>query len=173
MLDSTGGSSSGDNYPVNTVTIGYVPEPQLNWLKGVLADNSAGKNLPVIVFLHPFLYPVFTGDDHYMCKNHSSVRSILEADKNVIAVFNGHHHPGAQGWWEDTKENPYSNDYRSATGGFGVKHNGIKYYNLRGSIIGWGSNPSGPVQKPSNVYYVLTVKKGASVSVEVRSFRTN
>jgi alkaline phosphatase len=173
VLDSTGGNPSVDNYPMNTVTIGYVPRTQLNWLKGVLAKNRSGKNMPVIVFIHPFLYPIFTEDDHYMCKNHSSVRNILEADKNVIAVFNGHHHPGAQGWWEDIKDNPYSNDYHTATGVFGAKYNGIKYYNLRGSIIGWGSNSAGPIEKSSNVFYVLKVKKGISVSVEVQTFRTN
>ena len=177
VLDSSGSAVSGDAYLMNTTGItgtGYVPQKQLDWLKGVLADNTAGKNMPVIVFIHPFLYPIFTGSNYYMCKNHSSVRSILEADKNVIAVFNGHHHPGAQGWWEDINNNPKSNVYHIATGVFGEKYNGIKYYNLRGSIIGWGSDPSGPIEKPSNIYYVLTVnKKGSSISIEVKSFRTN
>ena len=175
-LDSSGSAISGDNYLMNTTGIngtGYVPQKQLDWLKGVLADNTAGKNMPVIVFIHPLLYPVLTGSAHYMCKNHASVRSILEADKNVIAVFNGHHHPGAQGWWADTHDNPDSNVYHTANGVFGAQYNGIKYYNLRGSIIGWGSDPSGPIEIPSNVYYVLTVKKGLSVSIEVQSFRTN
>jgi hypothetical protein len=101
------------------------------------------------------------------------VRDILEADDNVIAVFNGHHHPGAKSWWEDTHDDPDSNVYHTATGVFGEEHNGIRYYNLRGSIIGWGSDSSGPIEEPSNVYYVLTVKKGQSISIEVESFRTN
>ena len=108
-----------------------------------------------------------------MCKNHASVRNILESDKNVIAVCNGHHHPGAHGWWEDTQDNPFSNVYHSATGVFGETYNGIKYYNLRGSIIGWGSDSARPMEKPSNAYYVLTVKKGSSVSLEVTTYRTN
>ena len=175
-LDSSGSGIPGDNYLMNTTGIngsGYVPQKQLNWLEGVLADNSAGENWPVIVFIHTFLYPVFKGNNYYMCRNHSSVRSILEADKNVTAVFNGHHHPGAQGWWEDIDDDPDSNVYHTATGVFGAKHNGIKYYNLRGSIIGWGSDFARPIEKPSNVYYVLTVKKGSSISIEVKSFRTN
>jgi len=175
-LDSSGSRLSGDNYLMNTTGIdgtGYVTQKQLNWLEGVLEENTANENLPVIVFIHTLLYPIFTGNDYSTCKNHSSFRSIRESDKNVIAVFNGHHHPGAQGWWEDTKDDPYSNVYHTAIGVFGKKYNGIKYYNLRGSIIGWGSDSAGPIEKPSNAYYVLTVKKGASVSVEVQSFRTN
>jgi len=176
VLDSSGSGLSEDNYQMNTMGIdgtGYVPQKQLNWLKGVLADNTSGKNMPVIVFIHPLLYPIFTGTNYYMCKNHSSVRSILEADKNVIAVLNGHHHPGAQGWWEDIDDDPDSNVYHTATGVFGVKYKGIKYYNLRGSIIGWGSDSAGPIEKPSNAYYVLTVKKGLSISIDVKTFRTN
>ena len=176
VLDSSGSAVSGGSYLMNSTGIdgtGYVPQKQLDWLTGVLADNADDQNLPVIVFIHPFLYPIFTGNNYYMCKNHASVRSILEADKNVIAVLNGHHHPGAHGWWEDTKDDPDSNVYRSATGVFGTKYKGIKYYNLRGSIIGWGSNFAGPVEKPSNAYYVLTVRKGDSFSIEVKSFRTN
>jgi len=176
VLDSSGSGVSGDNYLINTngiIGTGYVPQKQLNWLTGVLADNSAGENMPVIVFIHPFLYPIFTGNKYYMCINHSSVRSILEADKNVIAVFNSHHHPGALNWWDDIYNNPKSSSFHTATGVFGKKYNGIEYYNLRGSIIGWGSDHAGPIQRPSNIYYVLTVKKGASISLEVESFRTN
>lgn len=176
VLDSSGSGVSGDNYLMNTTGIngsGYVPQKQLDWLEEVLADNTAGKNMPVIVFIHTFLYPIFTGTNYYMCRNHSSVRTILQADENVIAVFNGHHHPGAQGWWEDTEDNPDSNVYHTPTGVFGVTYKGIKYYNLRASIIGWGSDSAGPIEKPSNAYYVLTVKKGLSISIDVKIFRTN
>ena len=176
VLDSSGSGVSGDNYLMNTTGIngsGYVPQKQLDWLEEVLADNAAGTNMPVVVFLHTFLYPIFSGTNYYMCRNHSSVRSILQADENVIAVFNGHHHPGAQGWWEDTEDDPDSNEYHSATGVFGAQYKGIKYYNLRGSIIGWGSDSAGPIEKRSNAYYVLTVKKGLSISIDVQSFRTN
>jgi hypothetical protein len=152
---------------------GFVPQKQLDWLEDVLENNRSGENRPVIVFIHPFLYPVFKGYNYYMCRNYSDVKDILEADDNVIAVFNGHHHPGAQSWWEDIKDDPDSNVYNTATGVFGEKHNGIRYYNLRGSIIGWGSDSAGPIEEPSNAYYVLTVKKGQSISIEVESFRTN
>ncbi len=175
-LDSSGSGPLEDNYLINFSGIngtGYVPQKQLDWLEGVLADNRSGENLPVMVFIHTFLYPVFTGNNYYMCRNHSDVRKILEADDNVIAVFNGHHHPGAQGWWEDTNNDPDSSVYHTATGVFGKKRNGIRYYNLRGSIIGWGSDSAGPTEEPSNAYYVLTVKKGESISIEVEIFQTN
>ena len=41
------------------------------------------------------------------------------------------------------------------------------------SIIGWGSNAADPIEKPSNAYYVLTVKKGSSISIKVESFQKN
>ncbi|MGA1840391.1 MAG: metallophosphoesterase family protein [bacterium] len=175
-LDSSGTNALRDNYLMHTTGIngtGFVPGKQLDWLEDVLADNRDGENMPVIVFIHPFLYPEFMGNNYYMCRNYLDVRDILEADDNVLAVFNGHHHPGADGWWEDTQDNPDSNVYHAATGVFGEKHKGIKYYNLRGSIIGWGSDSSGPIEEPSNVYYVLTVERGESISIKVETFSTN
>ncbi|MGA1864518.1 MAG: metallophosphoesterase family protein [bacterium] len=175
-LDSSGNNALRDNYLMYTTGIngtGFVPRDQLEWLKDVLTDNRDGENMPVIVFIHPFLYPEFMGNNYYMCRNFLDVRDILEADDNVLAVFNGHHHPGAHSWWEDSKNDPGSNVYHDATGVFGEKHKGIKYYNLRGSIVGWGSDSSDPIEKPSNVYYVLTVEKGESISLKVDTFRTN
>jgi hypothetical protein len=175
-LDSSGSKALRDNYLMHTTGIngtGFVPQEQIEWLEEVLEENRNGENMPVIIFIHPFLYPEFKGNNYYMCRNYLDVLDILEADDNVMAVLNGHHHPGAHGWWEDTEDDPDSNIYHDATGVFGEKHNGIKYFNLRGSIIGWGSDSEGPIEEPSNAYYVLTVEKGESFSVKVESFRTN
>lgn len=63
-----------------------VPATQLDWLKADLAAQS----MPTIVFIHQRL----DGEGSLYVKNAASVRSILESQGNVLAVFQGHDHPG-------------------------------------------------------------------------------
>lgn len=71
-------------------TKAYVPDEQLDWLAKELAESDK----PVIIFIHQLL-DSFSGlyDDIYV-KNAGKVRPILESSGNVLAVFQGHHHPG-------------------------------------------------------------------------------
>ena len=66
----------------------YVIEQELNWLQTDLASSD----LPTMVFSHQTLNREDTQDHNI--KNSSTVRSILEADGDVIACFAGHDHAG-------------------------------------------------------------------------------
>jgi len=84
-----------------------VPAHELAWLR----QELAGSRGPVVVFIHQLL----DGTGAVYVKNAPDVRQILEASGRVLAVFQGHHHPGA-----------YSH------------LNGIHYYTLPGLIEGHG-----------------------------------
>jgi hypothetical protein len=86
-----------------------VPAIELDWLRQDLAASRG----PVIVFIHQLL----DGTGSVYVKNAPEVRQILEASGRVLAVFQGHHHPGA-----------YSHI------------NGIHYYTLKGLIEGHGED---------------------------------
>jgi len=86
-----------------------VPARELDWLRQDLAASRG----PVIVFIHQLL----DGTGVVYVKNATEVRQILERSGKVLAVFQGHHHPGA-----------YSHV------------NGIHYYTLRGMIEGHGED---------------------------------
>jgi hypothetical protein len=86
-----------------------IPAAELDWLRKDLAASRG----PVVVFIHQLL----DGTGSVYVKNASEVRQILEASGKVLAVFQGHHHPGA-----------YS--YIS----------GIHYYTLKGVIEGHGED---------------------------------
>ncbi len=86
-----------------------VPATELDWLR----QDLAASHDPVIVFIHQLL----DGTGSVYVKNAPEVRQILEASGRVLAVFQGHHHPGA-----------YS--YIS----------GIHYYTLKGMIEGHGAD---------------------------------
>jgi hypothetical protein len=86
-----------------------VPATELDWLR---QDLAAARG-PVVVFIHQLL----DGTGSVYVKNASEVRRILEASGRVLAVFQGHHHPGA-----------YSHI------------NGIHYYTLKGMIEGHGDD---------------------------------
>jgi hypothetical protein len=88
-----------------------VPARELDWLR---QDLAAGHG-PVIVFLHQLL----DGTGSVYVKNATEVRQILEPSGRVLAVFQGHHHPGA-----------YS------------QINGVHYYTLKGMIEGHGEENS-------------------------------
>ncbi len=84
-----------------------VPAPQLEWLKQELGAAIE----PVIVLVHQRL----DGDGPTSIRNRIAVRERLEASGKVLAVFQGHDHPG----------------YHTAI-------HGIHYYTLRAVIEGSG-----------------------------------
>ncbi len=63
-----------------------IPPKQLNWFKKDLASSTR----PVIIFVHQQLD--VTGSTGV--KNGPEVRQVLQDSKRVLAVFQGHHHPG-------------------------------------------------------------------------------
>jgi len=64
-----------------------VPPAELNWLR----DDLAAARGPVIVFIHQPL----DGIGNTYANNAENVRQILEQSGKVLAVFQGHHHPGS------------------------------------------------------------------------------
>jgi len=63
-----------------------IPPEELEWLK----KDLAGSSKPAIVFVHQQLdVKRNTG-----VKNAPAVRKVLQDSKRVLAVFQGHHHPG-------------------------------------------------------------------------------
>lgn len=84
-----------------------IPSAELAWLRRELAEAPGS----VIVFIHQRL----DGVGEVYVKNADKVRQVLEASGKVLAVFQGHHHPGG-----------YSNI------------TGIHYYTLKALIEGAG-----------------------------------
>lgn len=73
-----------------TWTETYIPKEEIAWLKEELAES----NKPVILFIHQML-DSFSDIDKDLCVNNApEIVSLLENSGNVIAVFQGHHHPG-------------------------------------------------------------------------------
>jgi hypothetical protein len=71
-----------------------IPADEINWLKTDLQANK----LPVIVLGHQYLNPAEQVDPLFdpahTVKNAADVRSILENNGKVLAVFAGHYHDG-------------------------------------------------------------------------------
>ena len=85
-----------------------IPNAEMDWLKKDLAA-AAGRS---IVLVHQPL----AGTEYEYVNNAGQVRGILEESKKVLAVLQGHHHPG---------------DY--------IEKNGICYYTLRAMVEGPGA----------------------------------
>ncbi len=66
----------------------WIPQEQLDWLEADLAASD----LPTVVFTHQVLHR--DGTEDHTIKNADAVRSILEKDGQVLAVFSGHDHRG-------------------------------------------------------------------------------
>jgi alkaline phosphatase len=64
-----------------------IPQAQIDWLTTDLASASG----PVIVFVHQLL----DGEGSVYIDNAPAVRTVLETSGKVVAVFQGHHHPGS------------------------------------------------------------------------------
>jgi len=88
-------------------TDSYIPPAELAWLQ---ADLQAAAG-PVLVFVHQCL----DVEPPYGVKNAAEIRQTLEASGRVLAVLQGHHHPGG---------------YRQI--------NGIHYGTLRAMVEGAG-----------------------------------
>jgi len=102
-------SSDGTDYDHGNFswTDANIPEAEIAWLYQDLASARG----PVIVFVHQLLDGV--GD--YYVNNASEIREILEASGKVLAVFQGHHHPGGYN-----------------------QMGGIHYYTLRAMVVDSG-----------------------------------
>jgi len=66
-----------------------VPEEELRWLRNEL--DGAEK---AVVFVHQMLDSFAMKEKEYFVINSDEVRNILEEKGNVLAVFQGHYHPG-------------------------------------------------------------------------------
>ena len=70
----------------------FIPEQELAWLKADLAANDA----PTMIFCHQLLQvPAANIEPPHAVANAAKVRAILESNKHVLAVFQGHYHHGS------------------------------------------------------------------------------
>ena len=104
-----------------------IPARQLTWLEAELAVSRE----PAIVFVHQRL----DGSGHASIRNREDVRRVLERPGRVLAVFQGHDHPGGY-----------------------TLINGIHYYTLRAVIEGTGeaSNAYALVDVSANLGLTVT-----------------
>ncbi len=63
-----------------------IPPAETEWLRGDLLGNKK----PVVVFVHQRL----DGDGDTTIRNAAEIRGILEENRNILAVFQGHDHAG-------------------------------------------------------------------------------
>jgi alkaline phosphatase len=69
----------------------YIPKEQIEWLNKELTKHSKE---PTLVFLHQML-DSFSDISKDLCVgNAEEVVAVLERHSQVLAVFQGHHHPG-------------------------------------------------------------------------------
>ncbi len=76
-------------------TYSMIPDDQKKWLQHEL-DND---QLPVIVFVHQLLDYFSSAPKNVYIKNAEEIVGILEKSKNVLGVFQGHHHHGNYGFF--------------------------------------------------------------------------
>lgn len=97
--------------PYGEVRFGWkdanIPPEELEWLK----EDLASTDKPVIVFVHQLL----DGEGGHYVNNAGEVRQILQTNKNILGVFNGHNH-----------------------GGQYTRIEGIHYYTLKAMVEGSG-----------------------------------
>lgn len=72
-------------------TSAWLPEEQLGWLDKELTDNSRKHTL---IFIHQMLDRFSDIDKNLCVGNGDEAVAILEKHPQVLAVFQGHHHPG-------------------------------------------------------------------------------
>lgn len=68
----------------------YIPKHQIDWLKKELKGNRK----PVVIFIHQLLDSFSEIGKELCVSNAAEIVSVLEEDGHVLAVFQGHHHPG-------------------------------------------------------------------------------
>jgi alkaline phosphatase len=75
-------------------TDAWIPQAELDWL----ATDLTASELPTVVFTHQALFWDPSGEeadgDDFGIKNAAAVRSLLETDGDVVAVFSEHDHRG-------------------------------------------------------------------------------
>jgi alkaline phosphatase len=114
----------------------WIPKKELDWLQ---ADLAGSKGRPTVVFIHQNLHDE---KDVHGVKNAPAVRKILEASGDVIAVFQGHMHPGGLVRVDGI---PYCT-LRAMVEGPGLENNAFAVVTLRGrevEVRGFGRQPSG------------------------------
>ena len=72
-------------------TSAWLPQEQLEWLD---SDLSAHSDTPTLVFIHQMLDRFSDIDKNLCVGNADEAVAILEKHSQVLAVFQGHHHPG-------------------------------------------------------------------------------
>ncbi|PKM63068.1 MAG: hypothetical protein CVU97_02235 [Firmicutes bacterium HGW-Firmicutes-21] len=91
-----------------------IPPEQLEWLKYVL---STCKEEKIYIFVHQNLDPAV--EQNHIIKNAAEIRRTLADDGRIVAVYQGHYHPGADN-----------------------TNNGIRYITLRAMCEGTENNNS-------------------------------
>jgi alkaline phosphatase len=71
-------------------TYSMIPDDQKRWLQYELGKDK----LPVILFVHQLLDYFSSAPKNVYVRNAKEIVGILEKNKNVLGVFQGHHHPG-------------------------------------------------------------------------------
>lgn len=65
-----------------------MPKVELDWL----SEDLKSTNLPVIIFTHHPLHLYQAHSATYQVSNYEEIQQVLESQKNVVAVFQGHVH---------------------------------------------------------------------------------
>lgn len=119
-------------------TEAFIPPQEIAWLRNDLREH----NQPTVAFVHQLL----DGEGDVYIKNADEIRRILEQSRTVVAVFQGHHHPGR-----------YS------------RIDGIHYYTLKGMIEGSGpeNNAYAIVTVTSRQLIVEGYRKAESISESI------
>ncbi len=72
-------------------TSAWLPDWELEWLEREL-DSAAGE--PTLIFVHQMLDHFSTVSPQLVVRNAPDAVALLERHPQVLAVFQGHHHPG-------------------------------------------------------------------------------
>jgi 3',5'-cyclic AMP phosphodiesterase CpdA len=88
VLDVQFAEDGSDLAHTYTGVAGFAPEAELAWLRSDLASSDC----PTIVFVHQMLDEYIQEWGRALIANQDDVQTILEADGDVIAVFQGHDH---------------------------------------------------------------------------------
>jgi alkaline phosphatase len=110
---------------------------ELDWLQNDLASTST----PAIVFVHQQL----DGEGNHYIKNAAQVRHLLQESQKILAVFQGHYHPGQYSTIE-----------------------GIHYYTLKAMVEGSGAeNTSYAIVEVYDNKSIIVTGYGKALSKEM------
>ena len=88
VLDVQYAEDGSDLAHTYTGVAGFVPGPELDWLRADLAASGR----PTIVFVHQMLDAYVEEWGRALVANQPEIQAILASDGDVIAVFQGHDH---------------------------------------------------------------------------------